>query len=58
MPSIISVRGLTKTYKSSDPETWRLKRPTVSAEVQGLATAPPTPLQNRGTYEMAVELGG
>src|SRR4051794_17302761 len=49
---------LTKTYKSSDPETWRLKRPTVSAEVQGLATAPPTPLQNRGTYEMAVELGG
>ena len=49
---------LTKTYNSPDPQTWRLKRPTVSAEVQGLAPAPPTPLQNRGTYEMAVELGG
>ena len=50
--------ALTKTYNSPDPQTWRLKRPTVSAEVQGLAPAPPTPLQNRGTYEMAVELGG
>ena len=49
---------LTKTYGSADPQSWRLKRPTVSAEVQGLASAPPTPLQNRGTYEMAVELGG
>lgn len=49
---------LTGTYKSADPSTWRMKRPTVSAEVQGLAPAPPTPLQNRGTYEMAVELGG
>jgi len=49
---------LTNTYKSSDPSAWRLKRPTVSAEVQGLASAPPTPLQNRGTYEMAVEMGG
>ena len=49
---------LTKTYGSPDPAKWRLKRPTVSAEVQGLASAPPTPLQNRGTYEMAVELGG
>jgi hypothetical protein len=48
---------LTKTYGSSGPVAWRLKRPTVSAEVQGLASAPPTPLQNRGTYEMAVELG-
>jgi penicillin amidase len=50
--------ALTNTYKSADPAAWRLKRPMVSAEVQGLATAPPTPLQNRGTYEMAVELGG
>jgi len=48
---------LTKIYGSSDPASWRLKRPTVSAEVQGLASTPPTPLQNRGTYEMAVELG-
>ncbi|HEX6715301.1 MAG TPA: penicillin acylase family protein [Thermoleophilaceae bacterium] len=50
--------ALTATYGSPDPSKWRLKRPTVSAEVQGLAPAPPTPLQNRGTYEMAVELGG
>jgi acyl-homoserine lactone acylase PvdQ len=49
---------LTKTYNSPYPQAWRLKRPTVNAEVQGLASAPPTPLQNRGTYEMAVELGG
>jgi penicillin amidase len=48
---------LTKTYGSADPATWRKQRPTVSAEIQGLATAPPIPLQNRGTYEMAVELG-
>jgi penicillin amidase len=48
---------LTKTYNSPDPQRWRLKRPTVTAEVQGLASAPPTPLQNRGTYEMGVELG-
>jgi penicillin G amidase len=48
---------LTKTYNSPNPANWRLKRPTVSAEVQGIASAPPTPLQNRGTYEMAVELG-
>jgi penicillin amidase len=49
---------LAKTYGSSDPASWRMARPTVSATVQGLATAPPIPLQNRGTYEMAVELGG
>jgi penicillin amidase len=49
---------LTTTYGSADPAKWRLKRPTTGAEVQGLASAPPTPLQNRGTYEMAVELGG
>jgi penicillin amidase len=49
---------LTRTYNSSDPAAWRLKRPTTSAEAQGLASAPPTPLQNRGTYEMGVELGG
>ena len=49
---------LTKTYNSPDPASWRMKRPTVSAQVQGLVSPPPTPLQNRGTYEMAVELGG
>jgi penicillin amidase len=50
--------SLTQHYVSADPASWRLKRPTVNADVQGLATAPPTPLQNRGTYEMEVELGG
>ena len=50
--------SLSRTYGSADPAKWRLKRPTVTAEIQGLATAPPTPLQNRGSYEMAVELGG
>src|SRR4051812_27182025 len=53
-----AAKQLTTSYKSPDPSRWRLKRPTVNAEVQGLASAPPTPLQNRGTYEMAVELGG
>lgn len=48
---------LSQTYGSADPAAWRMKRPFVNAEVQGLASAPPTPLQNRGTYEMAVELG-
>jgi penicillin G amidase len=50
--------ALTKRYNSPQPPAWRMKRPFVNAEVQGLAPAPPTPLQNRGTYEMAVELGG
>jgi penicillin G amidase len=49
---------LTKTYNSPDPQSWRMKRPTMTAQVQGLASAPPTPLQDRGTYEMGVELGG
>jgi hypothetical protein len=49
---------LTKTYGSPNPAAWRMKRPLLTAESQGLASAPPTPLQNRGSYEMAVELGG
>ncbi|HEX6457475.1 MAG TPA: penicillin acylase family protein [Thermoleophilaceae bacterium] len=49
---------LTKTYGSPEPAAWRMKRPLLTAQSQGLASAPPTPLQNRGTYEMAVELGG
>jgi penicillin amidase len=49
---------LTKTYGSPNPAAWRMKRPLLTATSQGLASAPPTPLQNRGTYEMAVELGG
>ena len=53
-----AAKALTKTYNSPDPQSWRMKRPTVTAETQGLAGAPPTPLQNRGTYEMGLELGG
>jgi penicillin G amidase len=49
---------LTKTYGSPNPAAWRMKRPLMTPENQGLASAPPTPLQNRGSYEMAVELGG
>ena len=49
---------LTRTYGSPNPAAWRMKRPFLTAESQGLASAPPTPLQNRGSYEMAVELGG
>ena len=49
---------LTQTYGSPNPAAWRMKRPLLTAESQGLASAPPTPLQNRGSYEMAVELGG
>jgi penicillin amidase len=49
--------ALTARFGSADPATWRDKRAMVSPEIQGLAMPPPIPLQNRGTYEMAVELG-
>jgi penicillin G amidase len=49
--------ALTARFGSADPATWREQRELIEPEVQGLAIPPPTPLQNRGTYEMAVELG-
>jgi acyl-homoserine lactone acylase PvdQ len=49
--------ALTARFGSPDPATWRDQRAMVSPEVQGLATPPPIALQNRGTFEMAVELG-
>jgi acyl-homoserine lactone acylase PvdQ len=49
---------LTETYGSADPARWRAKGTMVSAQVQGLAIPPQIPMQNRGTYDMAVELGG
>jgi penicillin amidase len=49
---------LTARFGSADPAAWRDMRAMVSAEVQGLAIPPPIPLQNRGTFELAVELGG
>ena len=49
--------ALTARFGSADPAAWRDQRAMVSAEVQGLAIPPPIPLQNRGTFELAVELG-
>ena len=49
--------ALAARFGSADPATWRDERAMVSAEVQGLAIPPPIPLQNRGTFELAVELG-
>jgi penicillin G amidase len=49
--------ALTARFGSSDPAAWREPRAMVSPEVQGLAVPPPIPLQNRGTFELAVELG-
>jgi hypothetical protein len=49
--------ALTARFGSPDPATWRAPRAIVEPEVQGLATPPPIPLQNRGTFEIAVELG-
>jgi penicillin G amidase len=49
--------ALTARFGSADPATWRDERAMVSPEVQGLAIPPPIPLQNRGTFELAVELG-
>ena len=48
---------LTARFGSPDPATWRDQRAMVGPELQGLATPPPIPLQNRGTFELAVELG-
>ena len=49
--------SLTARFGSPDPAAWRAPRAMVSPEVQGLATPPPIALQNRGTFELAVELG-
>ena len=48
---------LSARFDSPNPATWRDERATVSPEAQGVATPPDIPLLNRGTYEMAVELG-
>lgn len=49
--------ALTARFNSADPAAWREPRAMVSPEAQGLALPPPIPLQNRGTFELAVELG-
>ncbi len=48
--------ALTARFGSADPAGWRATRAMVSPEVQGLALPPAIPLQNRGTFELAVEL--
>ena len=49
--------ALTARFGSADPAAWRDQRAMVSPEVQGLAVPPAIPLQDRGTFELAVELG-
>jgi penicillin amidase len=49
--------ALTARFGSADPAAWRDQRAMVSPEVQGLAIPPAIPLQDRGTFELAVELG-
>jgi penicillin G amidase len=49
--------ALTARFGSANPAAWREPRAMVSPEAQGLALPPPIPLQNRGTFELAVELG-
>jgi len=49
--------ALSARFGSPAPAAWRDPRAMVSPEVQGLAVPPPIPLQNRGTFELAVELG-
>jgi len=49
--------ALTTRFNSADPANWREPRAMVSPELQGLAMPPAIPLQNRGTFELAVELG-
>jgi len=48
---------LTARFNTADPAAWRAARAMVSPELQGLAVPPAIPLQNRGTFELAVELG-
>ena len=52
-----AAESLSARFGSPDPAVWRDRRAMVSPELQGLATPPPIALQNRGTFELAVELG-
>ncbi len=52
-----AAESLSARFGSPDPAAWRDRRAMVSPELQGLATPPPIALQNRGTFELAVELG-
>jgi len=53
----LAAAALTARFGTSDPAGWREARSMVSATQQGLASPPPIPLINRGSYEQIVELG-
>jgi hypothetical protein len=48
--------ALTARFGSADASAWREPRSMVTATAQGLASPPPIPLINRGSYEQIVEL--
>jgi len=48
--------ALTARFGNADPSAWREPRSMVTATAQGLASPPPIPLINRGSYEQIVEL--
>ena len=48
--------ALTARFGSADPSAWREPRSMVTATAQVLASPPPIPLINRGSYEQIVEL--
>jgi hypothetical protein len=53
----LAASDLSARFGTSDPAGWREPRAMVSASAQGLASPPPIPLINRGSYEQIVELG-
>lgn len=53
----LAATDLTARFGTSDPTQWRQPRSMVTATAQGLASPPPIPLINRGSFEQVVELG-
>jgi hypothetical protein len=53
----LAAADLTARFGTADPSGWREPRTMISASAQGLASPPPIPLINRGSFEQIVELG-
>ncbi|MFL5889156.1 MAG: penicillin acylase family protein [Solirubrobacteraceae bacterium] len=53
----LAASDLSARFGTSDPAGWREPRAMIAASAQGLASPPPIPLLNRGSYEQIVELG-
>src|SRR5204862_8078542 len=53
----VAAGDLTAHFGTADPSGWREPRTMISASAQGLASPPPIPLINRGSFEQIVELG-